>query len=372
MPEQQHTALFGLHAELGAQMSLCAGYLLPRHYPAGPAQEHLHTRKKASLFDLSHMGQLRLWGPHAAAALESLAPVDAIDLSPGQKRPLFLTSDTGGILGQFTLVHAGDHLLLTINADNKYRDLAYLRRQLGERCRIEILAEQALLSLQGPAAATSLAQLSPETDFTGWNYLSARPLLLCGVECLVSRSGQSGEDGFEISVPASHAERLTRQLLEQPQVALAGLSAYDSLRIEADYCQYGQDIAEQTSLIEAGLGWSVPKVRRVGGAREGGFPGEDRILAELVRGTSRRRVGLLGLERATISAGTPLANLAGQQIGVITSGGFAPSRNSMAAMAYLPEEYTAEGAELLALTGTRPVRMQVAKLPFVPHRHYRG
>lgn len=366
-----HTALHGLHAELGARMAPFAGYDMPIQYPLGVLKEHLHTREKAGLFDVSHMGQLRLWGPDAAAALESLVPMDVIDLPVGQQRYAFFTNALGGILDDLMITNAGDHLFVVINAGCKAQDIAHLRAQIGERCRIEVLAEHALLALQGPAAVNVLARLSPETDFASWGFMTARTLLLAGVECFVTRSGYTGEDGFEISIPNSHAIKLAQALLAEPEVAPIGLGARDSLRLEAGLCLYGHDIDTTTSPVEAGLTWAISKARRVGGVREGGFPGEDRILAEIVQGADRKRLGLVGLERTPVREGTEITNLAGEPIGTVTSGGFAPSRNGVVAMAYLPAEYAADSAEVLAVVRGKPVKMQICKMPFVPNRYYR-
>ncbi|MBS1154284.1 MAG: gcvT [Proteobacteria bacterium] len=366
------TALHGLHTELGARMVPFAGYSMPVQYPAGVLKEHLHTRAQAGLFDVSHMGQLRLWGVNAAVALETLVPVDLIDLPVGQQRYAFFTNATGGILDDLMITNAGDHLFVVINAACKAQDIAHLRTHIGARCHIEVLPEHALLALQGPAAATVLARMAPKTDFAGWTFMTARTVLLAGVECCVTRSGYTGEDGFEISIPNSHAEQLARALLAHEEVAPIGLGARDSLRLEAGLCLYGHDLDTDTSPVEAGLTWAISKARRVGGIREGGFPGEDRILAEIVQGTSRKRVGLVGLERTPVREGSEITNLAGETIGTICSGGFAPSRNGVVAMAYLPSEYTADSAEVLALVRGKPVRMQVCKMPFVPQRYYRG
>lgn len=371
MPELLHTVLHALHVELGARLAPFAGYDMPIQYPAGVLKEHLHTRAKASLFDVSHMGQLRLWGPDTASALETLTPADLIGMPTGQQRYTLLTNELGGILDDLMVTHAGDHLFVVVNAACKAQDTTHLRSRIGDRCRIEVLPEQALLALQGPAAATVLARLAPTADFAGWDFMTAHTLLLCGAECCVTRSGYTGEDGFEISIPNSHAESLARELLTQPEVAPAGLGARDSLRLEAGLCLYGHDIDTATSPVEAGISWAVAKPRRIGGVREGGFPGEDRILAELVRGTNRLRTGLVGLERTPVRAGTEITNLAGEVIGAVTSGGFAPSRNGSIAMAYLPVEYTADSAEVLALVRGKPVRMQVTKMPFVPTRYHR-
>ncbi|MDR3413130.1 MAG: glycine cleavage system aminomethyltransferase GcvT [Formivibrio sp.] len=367
------TALHGLHTELGARMVPFAGYSMPVQYPAGVLKEHLHTRAQAGLFDVSHMGQLRLWGPDAAAALETLVPVDLLDLPVGQQRYAFFTNATGGILDDLMITHAGDHLFVVINAACKAQDIAHLRNHIGERCRIEVLPEHALIALQGPAAAEVLSRLAPaHSDFAGWTFMTARTMLLCGVECFVTRSGYSGEDGFEISIPNSHAESLARALLAHEEVAPVGLGARDSLRLEAGLCLYGHDLDASTSPVEAGLTWAISKARRVGGAREGGFPGEDRILAEIVQGTSRKRVGLVGLERTPVREGSEITNLAGETIGTVCSGGFGPSRNGVIALAYLPTKYTAADAEVLAIVRGKPVRMQVSKPPFVPQRYYRG
>lgn len=372
MPESLlHTALHDLHTTFGARMAPFCGYAMPIQYPTGILKEHLHTRTQASLFDISHMGQLRLWGPEAATALESLMPVDLIDLPIGQQRYAFFTNDTGGILDDLMITNAGDHLFAVVNACTKTQDITHLQTLIGERCRIEILPEQALLALQGPAAAMVLARLSPSVDFAGWRFMTARTLLLAGVECFVTRSGYTGEDGFEISIPGSHAALLARELLAHPETALAGLGTRDSLRLEAGLCLYGHDLDTSTSPVEANLGWAIGNSRRIGGMREGNFPGEDRILAEIVAGTGRKRAGLVGLERTLVREGTPITNLAGEVIGKVTSGGFSPCRHGVVAMAYLPSEYTADSAEVLAQVRGKPVRMQVCKMPFVPSHYYR-
>lgn len=367
-----HTALHSLHAELGARMVPFAGYDMPVQYPLGVLKEHQHTRAQAGLFDVSHMGQLRLWGADAAAALESLVPVDFIDLPLNQQRYGFFTNDAGGILDDLMVTNLGDHLYVVVNAGCKTADIAHLQAKIGQRCRIEVLDQHALLALQGPQAAAVLAQLSPTTDFASWVFMTARILDLCGVACLVTRSGYSGEDGFEISVPNSHAETLARALLTNPAVQPIGLGARDSLRLEAGLCLYGHDMDDSITPVEASLIWAISKVRRAGGAREGGFPGADIILSQLAGGAAKKRVGLIGLERTPVREGAEIADADGNIIGKVTSGGFGPSLGGVLAMAYVPTALAAEGSEVAALVRGKPVAMRVVKMPFVKQNYYRG
>ncbi len=369
--ELLHTPLHALHLELGARMAGFAGYAMPIQYPAGIVKEHLHTREMASLFDVSHMGQLRVAGPDAAAALETLLPADLAGLPPGRQRYTFFTDDSAGILDDLMVTHAGDHFFLVVNAARKQADLAHLNDRIGGRCHIALPEDQARLALQGPRAARVLARLSPGTDFAAWPFMSARTLRLAGMECLATRSGYTGEDGFEISVPAAGAMDLAQCLLAEPEVAPAGLGARDTLRLEAGLCLYGHDIDTSTSPVEAGLAWAIPACRRTGGARAGGFPGSARILAEIADGAARRRTGLAGLGRTPVREGCEIISPAGTSIGRVTSGGFAPSRNGIVAMAYLPPEFTTVGTEVAAIVRGRPVAMQVTRLPFTEPRYHR-
>ncbi|WP_018149846.1 glycine cleavage system aminomethyltransferase GcvT [Leeia oryzae] len=366
------TALYDLHLELGAKMVPFAGYDMPVQYPLGVLKEHLHTREKAGLFDVSHMGQLKLKGPNAAKALETLVPVDLLSLTEGQQRYAFFTNEEGGILDDLMVTHAGDHLFVVVNAGCKEQDIAHMQKHLAGQCEIEILGDHALLALQGPLAAEALAKLSPDTDFKSWVFMTARTLTLAGVPCFVTRSGYSGEDGFEISVPNAKAIELAKLLLAQPEVAAIGLGARDSLRLEAGLCLYGHDLDTTTTPVEGSLTWAIQKVRRAGGEREGGFPGAARILQQLADGPARKRVGLLGQERTPVREGAEIVNAAGDVVGKVTSGGFGPTLGGVLALAYVDTAVSAVGTELFALVRGKQVPMQVAKTPFVPQRYYRG
>ncbi|MBN0978522.1 glycine cleavage system aminomethyltransferase GcvT [Pseudomonas hygromyciniae] len=366
------TPLHALHLELGARMVPFAGYDMPVQYPLGVMKEHLHTREQAGLFDVSHMGQIRLTGANAAKALETLVPVDIIDLPVGMQRYAMFTNDQGGILDDLMVANLGnDELFLVVNAACKDQDLAHLRQHIGEHCQIEpLFEERALLALQGPAAAKVLARLAPEV--TKMTFMQFAPLRLLGVECYVSRSGYTGEDGFEISVPAANAESLARSLLAEAEVAAIGLGARDSLRLEAGLCLYGHDMNSETTPIEASLLWAISKVRRADGARAGGFPGADRIFTQQQTGISRKRVGLLPQERTPVREGAEIVDEHGTVIGTVCSGGFGPSLGGPLAMGYLDTAFTALDSEVSALVRGKKVPLRVSKMPFVPQRYYRG
>ncbi|MBC3335314.1 MULTISPECIES: glycine cleavage system aminomethyltransferase GcvT [Pseudomonas] len=366
------TPLHALHLELGARMVPFAGYDMPVQYPLGVMKEHLHTREQAGLFDVSHMGQIRLTGANAAKALETLVPVDIIDLPVGMQRYAMFTNDQGGILDDLMVANLGnDELFLVVNAACKDQDLAHLRQHIGEHCQIEpLFEERALLALQGPAAVKVLARLAPEV--TKMTFMQFAPLRLLGVECYVSRSGYTGEDGFEISVPAANAESLARSLLAETEVAAIGLGARDSLRLEAGLCLYGHDMNSETTPIEASLLWAISKVRRADGARAGGFPGADRIFTQQQTGISRKRVGLLPQERTPVREGAEIVDDHGTVIGTVCSGGFGPSLGGPLAMGYLDMAFTALDSEVSALVRGKKVPLRVSKMPFVPQRYYRG
>ena len=357
----KQTPLHALHVELGARLVPFAGYAMPVQYPAGILAEHLHCRAKAALFDVSHMGQVRIEGANAAAALERLVPGDIQALGAGRTRYTMFTNDAGGILDDLMVTNAGDHLFLVVNAGCKEADIAHLRTHLGEA--VVPLPDRALLALQGPAAATALASVAPEAASMG--FMSWRPLDIAGIPCFVSRSGYTGEDGYEISVPADRAEDLARRLLALPEVAPAGLGARDSLRLEAGLCLYGSDIDETTTPIEAGLAWTISKRRRA----EGGFPGAAVILAQLADGPSRRRVGLKPDGRAPARAHTEVTDSAGTRIGEVTSGGFGPSVDSPVAMGYVAAAQAGIGTPINLVVRGKPLAAHVAPLPFVPHRY---
>lgn len=366
------TPLHALHLELGAKMVPFAGYDMPVQYPLGVLKEHLHTRDQAGLFDVSHMGQIRLRGNHAGQALETLVPVDIIDLPVGLQRYAVFIDANGGILDDLMVARlAPDELMLVVNAACKDQDLAHLRQHIGDQCEIEPLFEaRALLALQGPAAAEVLGRLAPEVKkMTFMQFGSVR---LEGVECYVSRSGYTGEDGYEISVPADKAEALARTLLAQPEVQPIGLGARDSLRLEAGLCLYGHDMSSATTPIEASLGWALSKVRRADGARAGGFPGAERIYAQQRDGVAQKRVGLLPQERVPVREGAEIVDADGAVIGRVTSGGFGPSLGGPVAMGYLPADKATLDTDVWAMVRGKRVPMKVARTPFVPQRYYRG
>ncbi len=375
-PALQRTPLHALHQELGARLVPFAGYELPVQYQGsglGLLAEHLHTRASASLFDVSHMGQVRLSGPDAAAALETLLPMDVLGLGLNQQRYGLLLADDGGILDDLIFVNRGDHLWLVLNGACKAADLAYLQARLGQRCTIDALPEQALLALQGPLAATALQRLLPGVEKLVFMQGAALPWQ--GHALYATRSGYTGEDGFEISLPAAAADAFARALLAQPEVQPAGLGARNSLRLEAGLCLYGQDIDAGTTPAEAALGWAIQKVRRSGGARTGGFAGAERVLAELEgrQPLARRRVGLRASERVPVREPAPLLDAAsGQTIGQVSSGLLSPSLNQPIAMGYVPPEYAALGSQLHAVVRGKTVPMTVSALPFVPTRYHRG
>jgi len=373
----QRTPLFALHVELGARMVPFAGYAMPVQFPSGILKEHLHTRSAAGLFDVSHMGQIVLRArsgvnPDAALALESLAPIDVVGLGEGRQRYAFFTNEGGGILDDFMVANRGDHLALIVNAACKAADETHLRRHLAAGCQIDPQPDRALLALQGPQAEAVLAELTPEA--AAMRFMDMRTLSLAGIACQVSRSGYTGEDGFEISVPASHAETLARMLLRNPAVAPIGLGARDSLRLEAGLCLYGSDIDTTTTPIEADLAWAMQKSRRTGGDRQGGFPGAAIILEQLAKGPRRKRVGLRPRERAPVRGGAPLYRDETDKasIGTVTSGGFGPSVNGPVAMGYLTNEHAAAGTRVFAEVRGKRMPVEVCDLPFVPHRYKRG
>lgn len=366
------TPLHALHRELGAKMVPFAGYDMPVQYPAGVMKEHLHTRAQAGLFDVSHMGQIRLTGADAAKALETLVPVDIVDLPVGMQRYAMFTNETGGILDDLMVANLGnDQLMLVVNAACKNQDLAHLCTHLAGHCKIEpLFEERALLALQGPAAVTVLARLAPEV--ATMTFMQFATVTLMDVTCYVSRSGYTGEDGYEISVPSGKAEALARRLLEEPEVASIGLGARDSLRLEAGLCLYGHDMNTDTSPIQASLLWAISRVRRADGARAGGFPGAEQIFAQQQAGVDRKRVGLLPQERTPVREGTQIVDAEDNVIGTVCSGGFGPSLGGPLAMAYLDSPYTALDTSVWAMVRGKKIPMLVAKMPFVAQRYFRG
>jgi aminomethyltransferase len=366
------TPLNALHIELGARMVPFAGYSMPVQYPAGLVAEHHHTRDAAGLFDVSHMGQLRLTGPDAAAAFESLMPVDVMGLGVNKQRYGLLLNDEGGIIDDLMFVNRGEDIFVIVNGACKHGDLAHIQQRIGSRCTVEPQFDRALLALQGPQAVSALQRLLPGVEQLV--FMTGMAAVWQGADLYVTRSGYTGEDGFEISLPAQAAEAFARALLAQPEVKPIGLGARNSLRLEAGLCLYGNDIDTTTTPVEAGLNWAMQKVRRTGGARAGGFPGAAKILAQL-EGTApaqRLRVGLVGLERVPVREHVELHNDAGQKVGEVTSGLLAPTADQPVALAYVQAEYAPAGTRLNAMVRGKAVPMQVSPLPFVPNRYYRG
>ena len=378
------TALHALHVELGARMVPFAGYEMPVQYPKGVLQEHLQTRRSAGLFDVSHMGQLKLVGPDAAASLERLVPMDLVGLARDQQRYALLTDVGGGILDDLMVTHRGDHLFVVVNASCKVQDTAYLRAELGgpggPGCDIVELDDHALLALQGPMAVDALRRLCPDVDFGTWTFMTGRDLDIGGIRCFVTRSGYTGEDGFEISVENAAAEALARTLLAAPEVGTIGLGARDSLRLEAGLCLYGNDIDVTTTPVEGGLTWAISKARRADGARPGGFPGDAKILAQIAAGKdpdaagapARKRVGLVGVDRVPVREHSGLVDTDGHAVGEVTSGTFGPTAQRAVALGYLPARLATVGTDVMAVVRGKPVPMKVAPTPFVPHRYFRG
>ncbi|MCW5636601.1 MAG: glycine cleavage system aminomethyltransferase GcvT [Rubrivivax sp.] len=377
-PGLQRTPLHALHLKLGAKMMPFAGYDMPVNYPTGVIAEHRHCRAQAALFDVSHMGQLRLVGADAAAALETLVPVDVVDLAPGRQRYAFFTNASGGLLDDFMVTKPtpadgqrgfGD-LFLVVNAACKAADTRHLVTHIGHRCQVVPMPERALLALQGPKAVDALARLNP--GVAGLVFMTGGVFELAGQTCFVTRSGYTGEDGFEISVAAEGAAMLAEALLAQPEVAPAGLGARDTLRLEAGLCLYGHDINEQTSPIEAGLGWAIQKVRRAGGARAGGYPGAAAIDRQIASDPPSKRVGLVGLERVPVREGAPIFDAHHRRLGTVTSGTVAPTVNRPIAMAYLTQNHALAHHEVYAEVRGKAVPMRVSPMPFTPHRYHRG
>ena len=366
----QKTSLHALHLELGAKMVPFAGYEMPVSYPAGILAEHRHCRESAALFDVSHMGQLRLSGDDAAKALESLVPVDVVGMAVGKQRYGFFTNASGGILDDLMITRREGDLFVIVNAACKDADIEHLMTHIGRRCTVQPLPDRALLALQGPKAVTALSRLNPAPSKL--TFMTGVSATLADADCFVTRSGYTGEDGFEISVPASRCEALACALLAQPEVRPAGLGARDTLRLEAGLCLYGHDINDVTTPVEAGLTWAIQKVRRAGGARAGGYPGATVIDGQLSSGVSTRRVGLVGLERVPVREGALIVDAQGRKLGHVTSGTLGPTVNHPVAMAYLTADHALPDHEVYAQVRSRNQPMRVSAMPFAPHRYFRG
>ena len=373
----KQTPLHALHLELGARMAPFAGYEMPIHFALGVLKEHQHTRAAAGLFDVSHMGQIIL-RPRSgriadvATALERLVPIDILGLQPGRQRYAFFTNDRGGIIDDLMVGHCDNHLALIVNASRKEVDERIFRDGLSDACTVEVLQDRALLALQGPSAEEVMMRLSPPA--ASMRFMDVRPFLIAGMRCLVSRSGYTGEDGFEISIRAQDSEKLARILLHSAAVAPIGLGARDSLRIESGLCLYGSDIDESTTPVEARLEWAIPKIRRHGGARAGNFSGADVVLRQFDRGASRHRIGLKPRDRTPVRGGALLyaAVSATEPIGTVTSGTFGPTVAGPVAMGYVSSTFSKPNTLLFADVRSKRLPVEVTELPFVPHRYKRS
>jgi len=376
------TPLNALHIELGARMVSFAGYSMPVQYPTGLVAEHHHTRKAAGLFDVSHMGQLRLAGPGAAAALESLMPMDVIDLAVGKQRYGLLLTDEGTIIDDLMFFNkGGNEIFVIVNGACKVGDIAHIQAKIGSSCDVIPMPEYALLALQGPLAVDALSRLAPGVEklvfMTGGSFSIAAGSQ--NIDVFLTRSGYTGEDGFEISVHQSQADALARALLAQPEVKPIGLGARNSLRLEAGLCLYGNDIDTTTTPVEASLLWAMQKVRRAGGARAGGFPGATKILAALAdpvgaatKKGAKRRVGLIAQERIPVREHTELQDGAGNRVGEVTSGLLGPTIDKCIAMGYVDAAFSLLGTPVTAIVRGKPVPMLVSAMPFVPTNYFRG
>ncbi len=364
----KRTSLYDAHVALGARLAPFAGYEMPVQYAGGIIGEHTHTREKASLFDVSHMGQVAIRGAGAAAALERIAPGDIAGLAAGRQRYTMLTNDDGGILDDLMVTNVGDpegYYLLVINASRCEADLDHMRRNL-DGIEIEELSDRSLIALQGPAAASVIAEIAPGAEEL--RFMSAAPFVVDGSRLAISRCGYTGEDGFEISVPDADATRIWDRLMANANVAPAGLGARDTLRLEAGLCLYGNDIDTTTTPVEAGLGWTIGKRRRA----EGGFPGAQIILSQISDGAPRSLVGLRLEGRAPARAHTPIHIPDGEVVGEVTSGGFGPSVGGPVAMGYVKQGFETSGTELYLMVRGNAHRARVVPVPFVPHRYFRN
>lgn len=364
------TPLYALHQALGAKLVPFAGYHMPVQYSAGVLKEHLHTRSEAGLFDVSHMGQLRLSGEGVREALEALIPVDIIGLPIASQRYGFLTLDNGGILDDLMITNCGDYLLLVINAACKETDIAHLRQHLPSTVCLDVLEDKALLALQGPKARQVMGRLNPEV--AKLTFMKTAEFAINDIHCFVSCSGYTGEDGFEISVPADKAEALATLLLAEPEVAPIGLGARDSLRLEAGLCLYGHDIDQDTSPVMANLLWAIQKIRRPGGERSGGYLGADVLAQQLAEGVQSKRVVLKPVGRAPVREGASLVDEDGSVMGRVTSGGFGPTVGGPIAMGYVDVALLNAGKPLFAQVRNKLLPVDVITTGLLPSRYFRS
>ena len=367
-----NTPLNALHIKLGARMVPFAGYSMPVQYPMGLMAEHHHTRAEAGLFDVSHMGQLRLLGPDAAAAFESLMPVDVIDLPVGKQRYGLLLTDDGTIIDDLMFVNRGTDIFVIVNGACKVNDMAHIQARIGSRCQVIPMPERALLALQGPKAIHALSRLVPGVEQLV--FMTGASFEWQGADLFITRSGYTGEDGFEISVGNADVDAFARALLAQAEVKPIGLGARNSLRLEAGLCLYGNDIDTTTTPIEAGLNWAIQKVRRTGGARAGGFPGAGIVFGQMdgTQPLTRKRVGLIAQERVPVREHVELQNTQGLKIGEVSSGLLGPTANAPVAMGYVDAASASMGTVVNAMVRGKAVPMTVSAMPFVPNRYYRG
>jgi aminomethyltransferase len=368
----QRTPLYDLHLELGARMVAFAGYSMPVQYPMGVMGEHLHTRTKAGLFDVSHMGQLSLSGEHAARSFETLVPADVMDLPVGKQRYGLLLNDQGGIVDDLMFVNRGSDLFVIVNGACKDGDIAHIQAHIGATCTVQPMPDHALLALQGPMAVDVLTALDPSV--ANLVFMKGAAAVLGGIACYLTRSGYTGEDGFEISVPGEHALALAKLILSDERVAPIGLGARNSLRLEAGLCLYGNDITTTTTPVEANLNWAMQQVRRTGGARAGGFLGSAVVLAQL-DGTApitRKRVGLIATERVPVRDHTVLQDTQGGVVGEVTSGLLSPSVNKAIAIGYVGVAHAVIGTQVNAVVRGKLVAMTVSPMPFTPNNYHRG
>ena len=363
------TACYDMHLAAHGKMVEFAGYQMPVQYADGIMQEHLHTRAQAGLFDVSHMGQVIVAGDDSVAALERILPIDVGALAINQQCYAVFTNEQGGILDDLIVTRRGEHrFLLVVNAACKMQDLEYLKKHL-DQCEVEYLPEQSLLALQGPSAHAVLARFAPEIEKL--SFMSGADVSIGSIECFISRSGYTGEDGFEISMSSADADNIANLLLDDTQVKWIGLGARDSLRLESGLCLYGHDMNEQTTVVEAGLSWSISRSRRADGDKAGGFPGAEVIFAQQKNGADKKRVGLSVDGKAPVREGTVLVNDNGDEIGVITSGGFSPSLEKPIAMGYVKTAYAKTGTAIFAMVRGKQRPLTVSKMPFVPQNYVR-
>ena len=365
------TPLYQMHLDAGAKMVPFAGYEMPVSYPLGIKKEHIHTREKAGLFDVSHMGQIRLVGANSKKALESIVPVDIIDLPLMKLRYALFTNKSGGVMDDLMVTNLGDEgLFLVVNAGCKNADFAHLQSTIGDDCKVEFLEDVALLALQGPLAHKVLSEISP--SISEMIFMTAKQVVINGIECLVTRSGYTGEDGFEISLAAKDSEELAKLLLSNIEVEWVGLGARDSLRLEAGLSLYGHELDIHHSPVESSLGWALSKVRRTGGEREGNYLGFETIMKHINEGSESKVVGLQPEGRMPVRDGAMIEDELGNNVGKVTSGGFGPSINRPIAIARLKKSYIEKNSKLFALVRDKKIAVEIVSLPFVKQNYYRG